>query len=382
MSTVIDLHGRQLPEAGRLHARRDPLPDRPGRGAQGGEEGGPGGAEARRQGDRADLREGLDPDALRVRGRRLRPGRSRDVHRAVGLAHGPQGDREGHCTRARAHVRRDRVPRLRPGRRRGTGGVVRRARLQRPHRRVAPDADARRLPDLHRARGQAVRGDRLLLPRRRPLQHGRQLPRRRSQARLRRPHREPEVALAAGRDRLARQRDGGRDGREDHDHRGRRGSREGRRLPAHRRVGVDGRAGGRLEAADRPAAALPGQLRDDGADGQPGRQVHALPAGLPQHGHAGGQGDLRQVRPRRSRGDGGGVRVRRVDRLRRGREPAAHDQGGDGRDARELRDARRRRARRQRPAPARRAADGGEPAGERAGAPARRSRPWRASTSS
>ena len=148
MSTVIDLRGRQLPEAGRLHARRDPLSDRPGRGAEGGEEGRPRGAEARRQGDRADLREGLDADALRVRGRRLRPGRARHLHRPVRLAHGPQGDREGHGPRARPHVRRDRVPRLRPGRRRGARALVRRPGLQRPHRRVAPDADAGRLPDL------------------------------------------------------------------------------------------------------------------------------------------------------------------------------------------------------------------------------------------
>ena len=35
------------------------------------------------------------------------------------LAHGPQGDREGHRPRARPDVRRDRVPRLRPGDGRG-----------------------------------------------------------------------------------------------------------------------------------------------------------------------------------------------------------------------------------------------------------------------
>ena len=51
-----------------------------------------------------------------------------------------------------------------------------RADLQRAHRRVAPDADPRRLPHLPRAHRQAARRGRLLLPRRRPLQHGRLLP--------------------------------------------------------------------------------------------------------------------------------------------------------------------------------------------------------------
>ena len=48
----------------------------------------------------------------------------------------------------------------------------RRARLQRPHQRVAPDPDARRLP--HHARGvaQAVRGAHLRLHGRLPVQHG------------------------------------------------------------------------------------------------------------------------------------------------------------------------------------------------------------------
>ena len=49
----------------------------------------------------------------------LRPGRARHLHRPERLAHGPQGDRQGHGARPRPDVRRDRVPRLRPGRRRG-----------------------------------------------------------------------------------------------------------------------------------------------------------------------------------------------------------------------------------------------------------------------
>ena len=75
----------------------------------------------------------------------------------VRLAHGPQGDRQGHGPRARPDVRRDRVPRLRPGHGRGARAVGRRARLQRAHRRVAPDPDPGRLPDLPRAPREAAR---------------------------------------------------------------------------------------------------------------------------------------------------------------------------------------------------------------------------------
>src|SRR3954470_14137778 len=101
-------------------------------------------------------------------------------------------------------------------------------------------------------------------------------------------------------------------------------------------MGLDGRGRRRLGGADRAAQALPGQRGHHGTDGQPGRQVHALPAGLPQHGHAGRQGDPREVRHAGARGHRGGLRVSGVDRVRRGREPHAHDQGGHGRDAREL----------------------------------------------
>ena len=112
---------------------------------------------ARRQGDRADLREELDPHALRVRGRRLRPGRARDLPGPDRLADGPQGVGRRHRAGARPHVRRDRVPRLGPGERRGARPPRRRARLQRAHQRVAPDADARRLPHDARAQPQALR---------------------------------------------------------------------------------------------------------------------------------------------------------------------------------------------------------------------------------
>ena len=91
--------------------------------------------------------------------------------------------------------------------------LVGRARLQRAHRRVAPDPDPRRLPDVPRAPGQAARRGRVLLPRRRALQHGRLVPRRRREARDGRPDREPEVAVAARRDRRAGPLDRSRDGR-------------------------------------------------------------------------------------------------------------------------------------------------------------------------
>ena len=73
----------------------------------------------------------------------------------------------------------------------------RRPGVQRAHRRVASDPDPRRLPHLPRARRQAARRGRVLLPGRRPLQHGRLVPDRRREARDGRPDRRPEVALAA-----------------------------------------------------------------------------------------------------------------------------------------------------------------------------------------
>ena len=112
------LRGRHLLTLNDYTAEEITLPARPRRRAQGGQARRPRGADARGQGDRADLREGLDAHALRVRGRRLRPGRARHLHRADRLAHGPQGVRQGHRARARPHVRRDRVPRLRRGDRR------------------------------------------------------------------------------------------------------------------------------------------------------------------------------------------------------------------------------------------------------------------------
>src|SRR5207247_2392385 len=75
-----------LPQALRLHAGGARAPARPLVRAQGSEARRQGGAAARRQVDRAHLREGLDEDALRVRGRRLRPGCPRHLHGALGGA--------------------------------------------------------------------------------------------------------------------------------------------------------------------------------------------------------------------------------------------------------------------------------------------------------
>ena len=251
------------------------------------------GAEARRPRDRADLREGLDAHALRVRGRRLRPGRARHVHRAQRLAHGPQGDRQGHRARARAHVRRDRVPRLRRGDRRRAGRVGRRARLQRPHRRVAPDADARRLPrrcaSTSTSRSRRWRSATSATPASTwptaTWWSGAKLG---MDVRIAAP-RSLWPARRAGRGRTRVRR---RVRRADHDHRGRRG---GRRAAATSCSPTSGSRWARPTRCGRERIELlmPYQINAQtmAADRQPERQVHALPAGVPQHRDAGRQGD-------------------------------------------------------------------------------------------
>ena len=62
---------------------------------------------------------------VRVRGRRLRPGRARHLPRPVRLAAGTQGVGRRHRAGAGPHVRRHRVPRQRAGRRRGARRVRR-----------------------------------------------------------------------------------------------------------------------------------------------------------------------------------------------------------------------------------------------------------------
>ena len=72
----------------------------------------------------------------------------------------PQGVRRRHGAGAVADVRRHRVPRQGAGHRRGARRQLRRPGLQRAHRRVAPHADARRLPHDDRAQPRARRSRR------------------------------------------------------------------------------------------------------------------------------------------------------------------------------------------------------------------------------
>ena len=137
--------------------------------------------------------------------------------------------------------------------------LVGRARLQRAHRRVASDTDPRRLPDVPRAPRQAARRRSCSATSATRASTWPTPTSSAGEARDGRPDREPEVALAARRDRRARPLDRSRDGRADHDHRGRRRGGEGRRRAAHRRLGLDGRARRGLEGADRAAHALPGE---------------------------------------------------------------------------------------------------------------------------
>ena len=78
--------------------------------------------------------------------------------------------------------------------------------------------------------------------------------------------------------------------------------REGRRLPVHGRLGVDGRGQVAVGGSNQAPEAVPGQRERREVDGQPSGQVHALPAGAPQSGDNPGRRNVRAVR---SRGDGG-----------------------------------------------------------------------------
>ena len=178
-------------------------------------------------------------------------------------------------------------------------------------------------------------------------------------------------------DRRARALDRGREQRrEDHDHRGRRGG--GAAAPTCCSPTCGSRWASRDEVWKERIellTALPGERRDDGADRQPGREVHALPAGVPQHRHrrsarrsSRSTGWMRSRSPRRSSSR------RRRSCSTRPRTECTRSRPSWSRRW-EADDARRRRARRQRAAPARRADDRREPAGERRAAPARRSRP-------
>ena len=106
----------------------------------------------------------------------------------------------------------------------------------------------------------------------------------------------------------------------------------GVRLHPHRRVGVDGRAQGRLDRTRRGPDALSGQHRPAGQDRQPEGQVHALPAGVPRpQYHRRARDDGAHRHDVRTRGDRRGLRIGRQHRFRPGREPPPHHQGNPGR---------------------------------------------------
>ena len=177
---------------------------------------------------------------------------------------------------------------------RGRARALRRgARLQRPHRRVPPDPDARGHAHDAGALGQGACRRDLLLPRGRAVQHRELADDHRVQARHGRPDLRAEGAVARRGARRDRARGGRGDRRDPHAHRRHRRGRARRRLPVHRRLGVDGRGRLGLEGADRPAAALPGERRRAGAHRQPGHAVHALPARVPRPRDEARRADLR-----------------------------------------------------------------------------------------
>ena len=156
------------------------------------------------------------------------------------------------------------------------------------------------------------------------------------------------------------------------------------RLRAHRRLGVDGRAGRRLEDPRRRAAAVPGERRRPRAHRQPAGPVHALPARVPRHEHRGRAQGRRPDRHHRAasrsptrcsarRPTSPSTRRRTgCTRSRRSWSPPSATEPrprADGRTAHEDR----RRPRRQRAAAPRRADDRGGPAAQRGAWPAS---PW------
>ena len=334
----IDLRGRHLLTLADFSAEEITLPARPRGRAEGGEARGARGAAARRQGDRADLREGLDAHALRVRGRRVRPGRARHVHRPVRLAHGPQGDGQGHGPRARPHVRRDRVPRLRPGRPprsspQWAGVPVYNGLTDEWH----PTQILADFLTFREHIAKPLERGRLLLPRRRAVQHGRLVPRRRREARHGRPHREPRVALAdATRSSSSPARSRPRPAR-----RSRSPTTSAR--PSAAPTSCSPTCGSRWASPTRSgpsgsSCCTPYQVNAEtmALTGNPDvKFMHCLPAFHNTDTQVGKE-IFEKFGMDGARGDRGGLRVAGLDRLRRGREPPAHDQGRHGRDAREL----------------------------------------------
>ncbi len=96
------------------------------------------------------------------------------------------------------------------------------------------------------------------------------------------------------------------------------------------RVGLHGRRG-QDSGAHQALEGLQGHVEDDEDDRPRRRDLPALPPLLPRSRN----GSRAQV-PGDLRGGRRGVRERGVARVRRGREPRAHDQSGDGRDDREM----------------------------------------------
>src|SRR3990172_13406895 len=153
----------QLSQRARLHETGDRVPARAFRRPQEVQESRVGGTPAEREEHRPDLREGLDSYALRLRSRRPRSGRPRDLSRSGGVADRAQGVDEGHGPRARPNVRRHRIPRLRPVDRRDPRRVCRRAGVERVDERIPSNPVAGGHADDAGTRGQTPRTDRLRL---------------------------------------------------------------------------------------------------------------------------------------------------------------------------------------------------------------------------
>ena len=145
--------------------------------------------------------------------------------------------------------------------RRDARRVRRRAGLERADRRVPPDPDPRRHPHHARALVQAAPADRYAFLGDAAQQHG-QLAAWSAARMLGMDVRlvGAEGPLAGRRARRARRRRSRAETRRaDHAHRRPRRGRQGRRLPVHRRLGLDGRAARGLGRADQAADAVPGQ---------------------------------------------------------------------------------------------------------------------------
>ncbi len=113
-------------------------------------------------------------------------------------------------------------------------------------------------------------------------------------------------------------------------HRGSEGSREGRGLRPHRRLGVDGRAGGSLGRADQGTAALPGQHGDQRrppATRGPSSCTARRRSTTARPRSASRSPSSIRTWPTASRVTEDVFEVALQHRLRAGREPHAHHQG-------------------------------------------------------